>query len=327
MQFFQIIADAMGSLTAGANPVFTWLGTMPGAFTQGLIWGLMAIGLYITFKILDVADLTVDGSICTGAAVCAMLLQKGYNIWISMIGAFIAGAVAGLATGLLHTLLGIPVILAGILTQLMLWSANLIILGGSMIGLSRFKYADKVLIQAESACDSPEVYRALFILLLFCAVVIGILYWFFGTKTGISLRSTGSNLEMSRAQGINTNFTKVLGLAISNGIVALSGSLLAQQQGAANINMGKGAIVVGLAAIIVGEVFCRMTSNFAVKLMCVVLGAMIYWGVYQTVIFFGLPSEYLKMLSALVVAVFLGAPYIKNTYFKKRRKVKVNKNA
>ena len=179
MQIFQLLADAMGSLTAGANPVFIWLGTMPGAFTQGLIWGLMAIGLYITFKILDVADLTVDGSICTGAAVCAMLLQKGYNIWIAMIGAFIAGAVAGLVTGLLHTFLGIPVILAGILTQLMLWSANLIILGGSMIGLSRFKYAGKVLIQAESACDSPEVYRALFILLLFCAVVIGILYWFF----------------------------------------------------------------------------------------------------------------------------------------------------
>ncbi len=317
----------MGNLTSNGSAVFTWMGTMPGAFTQGLIWGLMAIGLYITFRILDVADLTVDGSICTGAAVCALLLQKGHNIWIAMLGALIAGSLAGLVTGLLHTVLGIPIILAGILTQLMLWSANLIILGGSMIGLSRFKYADKVLIQAESACDSPEVYRALAILIAFCAVVIGILYWFFGTRLGMSLRSTGSNLNMSRAQGINTSFTKVLGLAISNGIVALSGSLLAQQQGAANINMGKGAIVIGLAAIIVGEVFCRMTSNFALKLACVVLGAMIYWGVYQTVIFLGLPSEYLKMLSALVVAAFLGAPHVKNTHFKKRKKVKVKNDA
>lgn len=304
-----------------------WLGTLPGAVTQGLIWGIMAIGLYITFKILDVADLTVDGSICTGAAVCALLLSKGVNIWIAILAAFVAGMLAGLVTGLLHTALGIPVILAGILTQLMLWSANLIILGGSMIALSRFQYADKVLIAAESAADSPEVYIAIGILLGFCFVIIMALYWFFGTALGMSLRSTGNNLEMSRAQGINTDFAKVLGLALSNGIVAVAGSLLAQQQGAANINAGRGAIVIGLAAIIVGEALMKATTNFGLRLACVVVGAIVYWFVYQTVIFLGLPSEYLKMLSALVVAVFLGAPYIKKRYFEKRRKVKVAKNA
>ncbi|MBR5121265.1 MAG: ABC transporter permease, partial [Oscillospiraceae bacterium] len=216
------------------NVLINWLGTLPGAVTQGLIWGIMAIGLYITFKILDVADLTVDGSICTGAAVCALLLSRGVNSWVAILAAFVAGMLAGLVTGLLHTALGIPVILAGILTQLMLWSANLIILGGSMIALSRFQYADKVLIAAESAADSPEVYIAIGILLGFCFVIIMALYWFFGTALGMSLRSTGNNLEMSRAQGINTDFAKVLGLALSNGIVAVAGSLLAQQQGAAN---------------------------------------------------------------------------------------------
>jgi putative ABC transport system permease protein len=300
------------------------IGTMPGAINQGLIWGIMAVGLYITFKILDVADLTVDGSICTGAAVCALLLSKGVNIWVAMLVALLAGVLAGLVTGLLHTFMGIPVILAGILSQLMLWSANLIILGGSMIGLSRFKYADKVLITAESSSASKEVYISLAILAVFCVVIIAALYWFFGTKLGMSLRSTGSNLNMSRAQGINTNFTKVFGLALSNGVVALAGALLAQQQGAANINMGRGAIVIGLAAVIVGEAFCKMTSNFAIKLACVVLGAIIYWIVYQTVIFLGLPSELLKMLSALIVAIFLGAPYIKSAYFKKHKKGKVS---
>lgn len=309
------------------NVLINWLGTLPGAVTQGLIWGIMAIGLYITFKILDVADLTVDGSICTGAAVCALLLSKGVNIWVAILAAFVAGMLAGLVTGLLHTALGIPVILAGILTQLMLWSANLIILGGSMIALSRFQYADKVLIAAESAADSPEVYIAIGILLGFCFVIIMALYWFFGTALGMSLRSTGNNLEMSRAQGINTDFAKVLGLALSNGIVAVAGSLLAQQQGAANINAGRGAIVIGLAAIIVGEALMKATTNFGLRLACVVVGAIVYWFVYQTVIFLGLPSEYLKMLSALVVAVFLGAPYIKKRYFEKRRKVKVAKNA
>lgn len=296
--------------------LLNWLGTLPGAASQGLIWGIMAVGLYITFKILDVADLTVDGSICTGAAVCVVLVTKGVNIWLAMLAAFVAGALSGLVTGFLHTLLGIPVILSGILTQLMLWSVNLLILGGSTVALTRLKYGDKVLFTSDSAAQNPQIYITLGILLAIAAVIIAVLYWFFGTELGMSLRSTGSNLEMSRAQGINTGFTKVFGLALSNAVVAFSGALLAQQQASANINMGRGAIVVGLAAVIVGEALCsKATANFAVRLIFVVIGAIIYWFVYQTVIFLGLPSELLKMLSALVVAIFLGVPYLKKKLF------------
>lgn len=299
--------------------IMNWLGTIPGAVAQGLAWGLMAIGVYITFKILDVADLTVDGSICTGMAVCAVLITNGVNVWFAILCAMAAGMLAGLVTGLLHTLLGIPAILAGILTQLMLWSVNLLIMGGKAnVALSRFKYADKVLI---SSGESERV-KSLIILIGFCAVVILILYWFFGTELGMSLRSTGCNLEMSRAQGINTNFTKVLGLALSNGVVALSGALLAQQQGASDINFGRGAIVIGLAAVIIGEaLFQRKTTNFALRLLFVVCGAIIYWLVFQTVVFIGLPTELLKMLSAIVVALFLGIPHIK-TYLVKGKKKK-----
>ena len=305
--------------------LINWLGTLPSAVAQGLVWGIMAIGLYITFKVLDVADLTVDGSITTGAAVCTVLITNGVNVWVAMALAIIAGMIAGLVTGLLHTTLGIPAILAGILTQLMLWSVNLLIMGSKAnIALSRFKYGDKVLISGNTA----EIYVTLAILVGFVAVLIGILYWFFGTEMGMSLRSTGCNLEMSRAQGINTDFTKVFGLALSNGVVALSGALLAQQQGAADINMGRGAIVIGLAAVIVGEaLFQKKTTNFALRLLFVVCGAIIYWLVFQTVIFIGLPSELLKMLSALVVALFLGVPYLKSHIKKKKKKKGVEKNA
>ena len=297
-----------------------WLGTLPGAAGQGLVWGLMAIGLYMTYKILDVADLTVDGSICTGAAVCTVLLTNGVNIWVAMLCALIAGALAGLVTGCLHTFFGIPAILAGILTQLMLWSVNLLIMGGrANIAITRLKYADKVLISS----GSTDIYKTIVILAVFVAVIVALLYWFFGTELGSSLRATGNNLEMSRAQGINTNFTKVFGLVLSNGIVALSGALLAQQQGSADINMGRGAIVIGLAAIIVGEAMCpKLVTNFAIRLLCVAGGAIIYWFVFQTVVFIGLPSELLKMLSALVVAMFLGVPYLNKTYFSTKRKAR-----
>lgn len=305
--------------------LLNWLGTLPGAMAQGLVWGIMAIGLYITFKVLDLADLTVDGSICTGAAVCTMLITSGVNVWIAMLCALLAGMVAGFVTGMLHTLLGIPAILAGILTQLMLWSVNLIIMGGKAnVALSRFKFEDKVLISS----GSSDIGVTLAILFGFVAVIVAILYWFFGTEMGMSLRSTGCNLEMSRAQGINTNFTKVFGLSLSNGVVALAGSLLAQQQGAADINMGRGAIVIGLAAVIVGEaLFQRKTTNFALRLLFVVCGAIIYWFVFQTVIFLGLPSEYLKMLSALVVALFLGIPNLKGRIARKKKKKEAAKNA
>ncbi|MBO5110745.1 MAG: ABC transporter permease [Clostridia bacterium] len=297
--------------------ILNWLGTLPGAAGQGLVWGLMAIGLYITYKILDIADLTVDGSICTGSAVCAVLLTNGVNIWLAMFCALLAGMLAGLVTGVFHTTFGIPAILSGILTQLMLWSVNLLVMSGrATVAITRLKYADKVLISSSVS----DIYRTIVILAVFVAAIIALLYWFFGTALGAALRATGNNLAMSRAQGINTNFTKVLGLSLSNGIVALAGSLLAQQQGQAEINQGRGAIVIGLAAVIVGEALCpKLVTNFAVRLLCIVGGAIIYWFVFQTVVFLGLPSELLKMLSALVVALFLGVPYLKRTYFTKRK--------
>ena len=305
--------------------IMNWLGTLPGAVGQGLVWGVMAIGLYITFKVLDLADLTVDGSITTGAAVCTVLITSGVNIWVAMLCAIVAGMLAGFVTGILHTALGIPAILAGILTQLMLWSVNLLVMGGKAnIALSRFKYGDKMLISGNGA----DIYVSLAILAGLIAVIVALLYWFFGTEMGMSLRSTGCNLEMSRAQGINTNFTKVFGLALSNGVVAFAGALLAQQQGAADINMGRGAIVIGLAAVIVGEaLFQKKTTNFALRLLFVVCGAIIYWFVFQTVIFIGLPTELLKMLSALVVALFLGVPYFKKHIVKKKKKKGVKANA
>lgn len=305
--------------------ILQWLGTLPGAAGQGLVWGLMAIGLYITYKVLDLADLTVDGSICTGAAVCAVLLTGGVNIWLAMLCALLAGMLAGLVTGWLHTVFGIPAILAGILTQLMLWSVNLLVMSGSaIVPITRLKYADKVLITS----GDTDIYRTIVILAVFVSVIVAALYWFFGTDFGASLRATGNNPEMSRAQGINTNLTKVFGLSLSNGIVALAGALLAQQQGAAEINMGRGAIVIGLAAIIIGEALCpKLVTNFAIRLLCVAGGAIIYWFVFQTVVFLGLPSELLKMLSALVVACFLGVPYVKKTYFSKKKKTEVKRHA
>ncbi|MBO4213152.1 MAG: ABC transporter permease, partial [Clostridia bacterium] len=260
-----------------------------------------------------------------GAAVCTILLTNGVNIWLAMLAAFLAGLIAGLVTGLLHTLLGIPAILAGILTQLMLWSVNLVIMSSrANVAISRFQYGDKVLIST----GTSNIVKTLLILFGIIMVVSAALYWFFGTEFGMSLRATGNNRNMSRAQGINTSFTTVFGLALSNGIVAFAGSLLAQQQGAADINMGKGAIVIGLAAVVVGEaIFSKLATNFFVRLIGVVLGAVIYWIVFQTVIFLGLPSEYLKILSALVVAIFLGIPYLKRTFFAKKQKKEGLKDA
>ncbi|MBO5212077.1 MAG: ABC transporter permease [Clostridia bacterium] len=287
-----------------------WLATLPGAIAQGIIWGIMAVGVYITYKILDIADLTVDGSICTGAAVCAVMVTSGVNVWVAMICAVLAGMLTGLATGLLHTLMGIPPILAGILTQLILWSVNLKIMGKANIALPSRQF-DVILAQL-------NIKQSLIWLVVFVAVIVALLYFFFGTELGMSLRSTGNNIHMSQAQGININFTKVLGLVISNGIVALSGALLAQYQGFSDINMGRGAIVIGLAAVIIGEtLFSKIARNFAVRLLAVVAGGIIYFFVYQTVIFLGLDTDLLKMLSAVVVAIFLAVPYWKKKYFTK----------
>ncbi len=307
------------------NAFASWTNAIPANMLQGVIWGVMAIGLYITYKVLDVADLTVDGSICTGGAICAVLIGKGVNVWLAMFVALLAGMAAGLVTGLLHTTLGIPAILAGILTQLMLFSVNFLIMGSSNVPISRFGNGANALISV-----NRDLYVTLAILIGFTAVIIGVLYWFFGTEMGMSLRSTGCNLEMSRAQGINTNFTKVFGLALSNGVVAVAGALLAQQQGAADINMGRGAIVIGLAAIIVGgALFQKKTTNFALRLLFVVCGSIIYWLIYELVFKFGLPPEYLKMLTAIVVALFLGVPYLKDKILKKKKKKqnKVKKEA
>ncbi len=296
-----------------------WLGALPGASAQGMIWGIMAIGVYLTYRILDLADLTVDGSICTGGAVCAVLVTSGVDVWVAMLAAFAAGLLCGLITGVLHTFMGIPAILAGILTQLMLWSINLKIMGKANIALPIRKY--------ELLLAQMKTLQSILVLLAFVAVVVAILYWFFGTELGTSLRATGNNQSMSRAQGINTDFTKILGLVLSNGIVAFSGALLAQYQGFADINMGRGAIVIGLAAVIIGEaVVSRISSNFAVRLCGVILGGVIYYFVYQTVIFLGLDADLLKMLSAFVVAIFLAVPYWKKRFFAKPHRTKGGEN-
>ena len=290
-----------------------WLNALPGAIAQGIIWGIMAIGVYITYKGLDIADLTVDGSICTGAAVCTMLVISGVNVWLAMLAALVAGMAAGLLTGVFHTFMGIPAILAGILTQLILWSVNLKILGKANQALPARNFYVLV--------TQLKKTQTLLILAVVSIVLIAVLYWFFGTELGSSIRSTGCNISMSRAQGINTDFNKILGLMLSNGIVALAGALLAQYQGSADINMGRGAIVIGLAAVIIGEaVFSRISRNFIVRLLGVICGGIIYYIVYQTVIFFGLDTDLLKMLSALVVAFFLAVPYWKGKYISSGRR-------
>lgn len=280
------------------------LSALPGAVAQGLIWGIMAIGVYITYKILDIADLTVDGSICTGAIVCAMLMVNGAPVWLALIVATVAGLLAGAITGALHILLGIPAILSGILTQLVLWSVNLKIMGKANQPLSARNY--KVLL---SQMNIPS---ALIVLAVFAVLLVAFLYLFFGTELGAGIRATGINPAMSRAQGINTDITKLIGLSLSNGIVALSGALLCQYQGYADINMGKGAVVIGLAAVVIGEaIISKLPPNFAIRLTGVIIGAVLYYIVYQVIIFLGLDTDLLKMLSAVVVAVFLGMPYVK----------------
>ena len=296
------------------------LSALPGAAAQGLIWGIMAIGVYITFRILDIADLSVDGTMCTGAAVCIMMLQGGHNIFAAMLAATAAGMLVGLATGIFHTAMGIPAILAGILTQLGLWGVNLKIMGKSNQAISVDNY--NLLVSLRYVKNAITDKNTIAVVTLFIIVIIAVLYWFFGTELGSSLRATGCNENMARAQGINTNFNKVLGLMLSNGMVALSSALLGQYQGFADINMGKGAIVIGLAAVIIGEaVFSRIFKNFALKLLAVALGGVIYFIVLQVVIWCGIDTDLLKLFQALVVAVFLAVPYWKGKYITKPKKI------
>ena len=284
---------------------------LPGAAAQGMIWGLMAIGVYIAYKLLDIADLTVDGSICTGGCVCAVLIAGGVNPWLSLVAAFLAGAVTGVVTGLFHTALGIPSILAGILTQLILYSVNLSILSSKSL-LPIDARSNKLVVNMS---DNPMAIATMAGIIL---VVILVLRLFFYTEVGLTLKSTGDNPDMSRAQGVNVSFCKVLGLAISNGIVALAGALLAQYKGSANINDGRGAIVIGLAAIFIGlSVSTRIKPNFVSSLIGVIGGGVVYYVIYSFVILLGLKTDYLKALSAIIVVLFLAVPYIKGEYFAK----------
>ena len=283
---------------------------MPGAIDQGLIWGIMAIGVYITYKVLDYSDLTVDGTMATGGAVCIMLMMNGVNTYLALLCAVIAGMLAGLVTGLFHTTMGIPPILAGILTQLSLYSINLTIMGGKAnqaVSVSKYNLLVSSRYARDLSFQNPIV-----VTFLVLVVLIGVLYWFFGTELGCSLRATGANAAMSRAQGINTNLCKILGLMVANGIVALASAMYSHYQGFVDVNMGRGAIVIGLAAVIISDViFGKLFRNFALKLFAVSIGAVIYYMVIQIVLWLGLNTNLLKLLSALIVALFLAIPFWK----------------
>ena len=297
------------------------LRSLPGACAQGLIWVLLALGVYITYKLLDFADLTVDGSMATGGAVAVMLIRAGMNPWLALIFAFLAGMAAGFITGMLHTALGIPGILASILTQISLYSINLNILGSSNQAVSVDKYSLVVSLRYISDSTASKI-RMFTTCILFCVVLVAILYWYFGTEQGHAIRATGCNRQMARAQGINTDFHTVLALMISNGLVGLSGGLYAQYQGAADVNMGRGAIVIGLAAVIIGDVlFGKMCAGkkiaFAYTLLSVIAGAILYYLVLSVVLWLKFPSDDLKLFSAIVVAIFLSIPYLKAKHSRK----------
>ena len=288
----------------------TLMNALPGAIAQGMIWGIMAIGLYITYNVLNFSDLTVDGTMATGGAVCIMLMMQGVNVWIALLCAIIAGMLAGLVTGLFHTGMGIPGILSGILTQLSLYSINLVIMGGKAnqaVSVSKYDLIVSSRYVRELSLRNPIFITAVVVLIL-----IAVMYWFFGREVGAALRSTGANEAMSRAQGLNTNVYKIIGLMLANGIVALSSAMYSHYQGFVDVNMGRGAIVIGLAAIIISNViFGKLFTNFAAKLFAVVIGAVLYYIVIQVVLWLGLDTNLLKLLSALVVAMFLALPYWK----------------
>ena len=307
------------------NFLFAFFNSLPGALGQGLAWGIMAIGVYLTYRVLDVSDLTVDGSLATGGAVCAVAISMGVNPWLAVLLAVLAGMLAGLVTGFFHTKCGIPAILSGILTQLALYSINLRIMAIGDTASTKATVALNVnshnLLLSSRYIRSLSLENPLILLVIVVGLVIAALYWFFGTEMGCSLRATGANQNMARAQGINTDFSKVLALVVANGLVALSGALLAQYQGSATVDMGRGAIVIGLAAVIIGEVlFGKIFVNFALKLLACIIGAIIYYVVITLVLRLGLESTDLKLLTAMVVALFLTIPNWKNKIFHKKAK-------
>lgn len=309
MGFLDAVTGAVANMTG-------FLDAVPGAVAQGIIWGIMAIGVYITFRILDIADLTVDGTMATGGATLVVCMTLGIPAGIAMIIAFIAGCIAGLITGLFNTKFGIPAILSGILMQLILYSVNLRIMSQKAnLPLSVEKY--------HIILSLRNIPLALIVSGAFTVILIAVLYWFFGTEMGHSLRATGCNMNMARANGINTDTNKIIGLSLSNGIVALSGALLSQYQGFCDVNMGRGAIVIGLAAVIIGEViFGKIFKNFALRLLAAVFGGIIYYIVITFVLRLGLNANDLKMFSALVVAIFLAVPYWKRKIAEKNTREK-----
>lgn len=313
--YMVIIMDAILSYFSSLNPM-NFLSALPGNIAQGIIWGLMGLGVFLTYKLLNFADLSVDGSFATGGAVTAIMLINGQPIWLALIVAVIAGLLAGLVTGLLHTLLGIPDILAGILTQIALYSINLNIMGKSNLPISYRNYSLVI--------SASNINMAIIIGLVIAAIIIAAMYWYFGTEQGSTIRSTGSNPAMSKAQGININVAKVIALALSNGIVAFSGALFAQYQGFADINMGRGAIVIGLAAVIIGEVLSdallKKHTNFIVRMVSVIVGGVLYYIAMGIVLWLKMPTDDTKLFTAVIVAIFLAAPYLRNkakTSFKK----------
>lgn len=286
----------------------SFLNALPGNIAQGIIWGLMGLGVFITYKLLHFADLSFDGSFATGGAVTAIMLINGCPIWVAMLVAIAAGLLAGLVTGLLHTLLGIPDILSGILTQIALYSINLNIMGKSNLPISYRNYSLVI--------SASNINMAIIIALIVVAIVIVAMYWYFGTEQGTTIRSTGSNPAMSKAQGININFTKVIALALSNAVVAFSGSIFSQYQGFADVNMGRGAIVIGLAAVIIGEVLgeaiFRKHINFIIRLIFVIVGGILYYIAMGIVLWLKMPTDDTKLFTAIIVAIFLAVPNIRS---------------
>lgn len=286
----------------------SFLNALPGNIAQGIIWGLMGLGVFITYKLLHFADLSVDGSFATGGAVTAIMLINGCPIWVAMLVAVAAGLLAGLVTGLLHTLLGIPDILSGILTQIALYSINLNIMGKSNLPISYRNYSLVI--------SASNINMAIIIALIVVAIVIVAMYWYFGTEQGTTIRSTGSNPAMSKAQGININFTKVIALALSNAVVAFSGSIFSQYQGFADVNMGRGAIVIGLAAVIIGEVLGEAIFhkhiNFIIRLIFVIVGGILYYIAMGIVLWLKMPTDDTKLFTAIIVAIFLAVPNIRS---------------
>lgn len=307
---------SLGTYFSSLN-VLNLLSRMPAAVAQGFIWGVMALGVYITFRLLDVADLSVDGSFATGGAVTVMLILAGWPAWAALLAAIVVGVLCGLCTALLHTRLGIPAILAGILTQFALYSINLRIMTKANQTASIKKFG--MFWEGEHKgflLSSLYVPQAILAGLVITGVLVALLYWYFGTEQGSALRATGANPNMSRAQGINVSNMKLIGLALSNGVVALSGGLMTQFQGTADVNMGRGAIVIGLAAIIIGEVLCDAVfpkgSSFAVRLCFVALGGIVYYIVMVIILWLRLDPNDLKLFTALIVAIFLAVPYLQS---------------